>query len=43
MATYEIQIVQCGHHIDLAAILCQATQPGFLDNELLLWPPADFV
>jgi len=37
------QICQCGHHIDLAAVLGQAAQPGLLKAELLLRPPADFV
>jgi hypothetical protein len=33
------QICQCGHHIDLAAVLGQTTQPGLLKAELLLDHP----
>lgn len=36
MSTSEMPIGRCGHHIDLAVILCQATQLGFLKVELLL-------
>ena len=39
MATSEIQIGQCGHHINLAAILGQATQSGLLKAELLFDHP----
>lgn len=47
MSKSEIQIGQRGHHIDLATVLCQATQPGPLETELLLdhpeWGSPDFV
>ena len=36
MSTSEIQIGQRCHHIDLAVVLGQATQPGLLKAELLL-------
>jgi hypothetical protein len=39
MATCEIQIGQCGHHIYLAAVLGQTAQPGLLKAELLLDHP----
>jgi hypothetical protein len=36
MATCEMQIGQCGHHINLAAVLGQTAQLGLLKAELLL-------
>jgi len=39
MTTSEIQIGQGCQHMDLAAVLGQATQPGFLKAELLLDHP----
>ena len=39
MATSEIKIGQSGQHIDLAVILCQATQSGFFKAELLFDHP----
>jgi len=36
MATCKIQIGQCGHRINLAAVLVQTSQPGLLKAELLL-------
>ena len=39
MTTCEIKIGQCSHHIDLAVVLGQAAQPGFLKAELLLDHP----
>ena len=33
------KICQCGHHIDLAAVLGQTAQPGLLKAELLLDHP----
>ena len=39
MTTSEIQIGQGCQHMDLAAVLGQATQPGLLEAELLLNHP----
>ena len=39
MATSEKQIGQCGHHINLASILGQATQSGLFKAELLFDHP----
>ena len=39
MATSEKQIGQCGHHINLASILGQASQSGLLKAELLFDHP----
>ena len=39
MATSEIRTRQCGHHADLAIVFGHATQPGFLETELLLDHP----
>ena len=39
MATSEIKIGQSGQHIDLAVILCQATQSGLFKAELLFDHP----
>ena len=41
-AARQEQIRQGCQHIDFAAVLGQASQPGLLKIELLLWPPAAF-
>lgn len=43
MAPEQEKIYQRCQSIDHAAVLGQAAQTSFLKDELLLWPPADFV
>jgi hypothetical protein len=41
--THHKQVGEGCQHIVFAAVLEHAPQSGFLEAELALWPPADFV